>query len=264
MLQRPVSKATNNSLAQPSHSVTLFFCLCRLACAFTVPLLSVNILEMVQVRCFVLWLAASTSYPLHLLHVHTHTHARTHTHTQNTHQKVYTNGPLEIIRDRPLLLVGKSQCLPFLYLMGPTILHRLALEWLSLLTSTFVQRSLPHRTNHDALSVAMRALWTSYLSSLMADAVLYPLETILVRLYCQGMPVLVDNVENGADVAFITTFYRGFFDCITGIWDSEGLWGFYRGFSALLLRYAVYGTVLFLLWRITHTHVHSVNGKTNR
>ena len=252
---------------------------------------------MVQVRCFVLWLAATTLYslPRGLLHTHAHTHTHTHTHihtrtraractcththtythartcmhthththTQNTHQKVYTNGPLEIIRDRPLLLVGKNQCLPFLYLIGPTILHRLALEWLSYVTSTFVRRSLPHRTNHDALSVAMRALWTSYLSSLMADTVLYPLETVMVRLYCQGMPVLVDNVDNGADVIFITTFYRGFFDAITGIWDSEGLWGFYRGFSALLLRYAVYGTVLFLLWRITHAHIHSVNGKTN-
>ena len=185
----------------------------------------------------------------------THTH-----HTQNTHQKVYSNGPLEIIQDRPLLRVGKNQCLPFLYLVGPTILHGLAVQWLSLLTAALLQRSLPQTAGGDVLSVTMRALWTSYLGSLMVDVLLYPLETVMVRLYCQGMPVLVDNIQTGSDVAFIMTYYRGFFDCIMGIWDTEGLWGFYKGFSALLLRYTVYGVILMVLWRITH----SLKSRTNR
>lgn len=96
----------------------------------------------------------------------------------------------------------------------------------------------------------MRGLWTAYLGSLLADVILYPLQTVLVRLYCQGMPVLVDNVQTGLDIAFITTYYRGFLDCVGGIWDTEGVGGFYKGISALLLRYIVHGLVLLLLWRI--------------
>ena len=84
----------------------------------------------------------------------------------------------------------------------------------------------------------------------MSDCVLYPLETVLVRLYCQGMPVLVDNVQTGRDVMFISTYYTGVVNCVTEIWGAEGVWGFYKGFSSLLLRYAVHGVVLVVLWRI--------------
>lgn len=103
----------------------------------------------------------------------------------------------------------------------------------------------------DALSVAMNSLWTSYLGSFVSDIVLYPLETILVRLYCQGMPVLVDNIKTGREVMFISTYYSGALDCVGEIWGTEGIWGFYKGFSSLLLRYAVHGMVLLVLWRLT-------------
>ena len=63
------------------------------------------------------------------------------------------------------------------------------------------------------------------------------------------MPVLVDNVQTGTDVVFISTYYSGFMDSVFGIWDTEGPWGFYKGFSSLLLRYLVHGTVLLVLWR---------------
>ena len=89
----------------------------------------------------------------------------------------------------------------------------------------------------------------AYCSSFIGDVLLYPLQTVLVRLYCQGMPVLVDNIQTGTDVVFISTYYSGFVDSVYGIWDTEGPWGFYKGFSSLLLRYVVHGTLLLVLWR---------------
>ncbi len=193
------------------------------------------------------------------MHAHTHTHTHTHT-LQNTTQKVYTRGILEVITDRPILYVDSNHRLPFLHLAAPTIFHGFTIDLISLLSQKLLEKVLPNRTANDALSVAMRGLWTAYLGSLLADITLYPLHTVVVRLYCQGMPVLVDNVQTGVDIAFITTYYRGFLDCVGGIWDTEGVWGFYKGFSALLIRYAVHGLVLLLLWRIVD-HVNSrMNG----
>lgn len=174
---------------------------------------------------------------------------------QNTSQKVYSGGLLEVTRERNVFTMDKNNQLPFLYLAGPTILHGFAVDCVSQLAMRLIHKSarLTHRTGEssDALGAAMGRLWTAYLGSFLADTVLYPLETVIIRLYCQGMPVLVDNVQTGLDIAFITTYYRGFVDCLGGIWDSEGPWGFYKGFSSLLLRYAVHGAILLLLWRVT-------------
>ena len=143
--------------------------------------------------------------------------------------------------------------MPYLYLIVPTILHGCATEVIAHLSMSLLQKLLPNRTQsqeqRDVLSHTMRALWVAYFSSLLGDVVLYPLKTVLVRLYCQGMPVLVDNVQTGTDVVFISTYYSGFIDSVYGIWDTEGPWGFYKGFSSLLLRYLVHGTLLLVLWR---------------
>lgn len=135
----------------------------------------------------------------------------------------------------------------------PTILHGLATEAIAQVSISLLQKLLPNRTRpqeqRDVLSHTMRALWVAYFSSLLSDILLYPLKTVLVRLYCQGMPVLVDNVQTGTDVVFISTYYSGFVDSVYGIWDTEGPWGFYKGFSSLFLRYLVHGTLLLVLWR---------------
>lgn len=143
--------------------------------------------------------------------------------------------------------------MPYLYLIMPTVLHGLTTEVIAYLTRSLIQRLLPNRTQppeqQDVISHTIRALWVAYFSSFLSDVVLYPLKTVLIRLYCQGMPVLVDNVQTGTDVVFISTYYSGFVDSVYGIWDTEGPWGFYKGFSSLLLRYLVHGTLLLVLWR---------------
>lgn len=115
-------------------------------------------------------------------------------------------------------------------------------------------RAVPNRTSPgDTLGMVMRGLWVAYFGSFLSETVLYPLETVMARLVCQGMPVLVDNVQNGVDISFVTTFYRGFVDCVLVIWESEGVFGFFRGYSSLILRYLIHGSLLLLLWRLERT-----------
>ncbi len=138
--------------------------------------------------------------------------------------------------------------IPYLHLLPPSLLHEVTTDALTHLTASLITRH--QRPANDAITVAMNYLWNSYVSSFVTETFLYPLETILVRLYCQGMPGLVDNVQTGSDVMFISTYYSGVLDCIREVWNAEGLWGFYKGFSSLLLRYAVHGALLVLLWRV--------------
>ena len=88
-----------------------------------------------------------------------------------------------------------------------------------------------------------------FLSLFVTDTLLYPLETVVVRLHCQGMPALVDNIQSGMEGSFVSSYYRGVVDCVTGVWDSEGPLGFFKGFSSLLIRFSIHGLVLVLLWR---------------
>ena len=161
---------------------------------------------------------------------------------------------MEVFRDRPLLAVDSHHRLPYLYLAGPTILHGFATELVSHFTFKLVSKLFRNRPSHDdTLGVVMHGLWVAYFGSFLSETVLYPLETVVARLVCQGMPVLVDNIQTGMDISFVTTFYRGFTDCILVIWESEGLLGFFRGYSSLLLRYLLHGAVLLVLWRLERT-----------
>ena len=170
---------------------------------------------------------------------------------QNLPHKVYSGGLLEVIKDRPLIAVDSHHRLPYLYLAAPIILRGFATEIVFLYCQTLVSRIVRRPADpSDTLAVVMHGLWVAYFGSFLSETVLYPLETVVARMTCQGMPVLVDNVQTGLDVSFVTTFYRGFTDCVTVIWESEGVFGFFRGYSTLLLRYLLHGGLLFLLWRI--------------
>ena len=78
------------------------------------------------------------------------------------------------------------------------------------------------------------------------------------------MPGLVDNVQTGSDVMFISTYYSGVVHCVREIWGTEGVWGFYKGFSSLLLRYAVHGALLVVLWRVVMFVVNRSSRDVNR
>uniref|UniRef100_A0A8P4KBU9 Solute carrier family 25 member 46 n=1 Tax=Dicentrarchus labrax TaxID=13489 RepID=A0A8P4KBU9_DICLA len=101
----------------------------------------------------------------------------------------------------------------------------------------------------DAYFPELAAAWAG---SLVADIVLFPLETVLHRLGLQGTRTIIDATDgvvavgNGGSplVLPVNTQYDGFSDCLHAIRRKEGVGGFYRGFGALAMQYALHGALL--------------------
>lgn len=101
----------------------------------------------------------------------------------------------------------------------------------------------------DAYFPELAAVWAG---SLVADIVLFPLETALHRLGLQGTRTIIDATDgvvavgNGGSplVLPVNTQYDGFSDCLHSIRRKEGVAGFYRGFGALAAQYALHGALL--------------------
>ena len=87
-------------------------------------------------------------------------------------------------------------------------------------------------------------LLATFTGNLLADLMLYPLETVLHRLYVQGTRTIIDNTDTGLGVIPISTGYEGFVDCFKSILMEEGPFGFYKGFGALVLQYAIHAAIL--------------------
>ena len=160
--------------------------------------------------------------------------------------------------DRPFFREDQFRRLPFLHLATPTLLHGLlsgALTYVFHKSFGWVIRRRSKTcplSQSDVYTSAVAALWVDFFSLLFTDVLLHPLRTVLIRLYCQGMPALADNIQNGTDVSYVPTYYTGMLNCISGVWETEGALGFFKGFSSLLIRYSVHGLVLVVLWRTAY------------
>ena len=91
---------------------------------------------------------------------------------------------------------------------------------------------------------------TSFWGNLCGDVLLFPLETVLHRLFVQGTRAIIDNTDTGTDVIPITTQYEGFFDCVTCILRDEGLCGFFKGFGALIMQYMAHYFIIVMTRRL--------------
>ena len=80
---------------------------------------------------------------------------------------------------------------------------------------------------------------SAIVGSFAAEALLFPMETILHRLHIQGCRTIVDNLDAGREVVPIITRYEGFFDCLSTITQEEGSRGLFKGFGALVMQYTV-------------------------
>ncbi|CDI97029.1 Mitochondrial substrate solute carrier [Echinococcus multilocularis] len=91
-----------------------------------------------------------------------------------------------------------------------------------------------------AYSLFTSDLTADFVASLTSEAILFPLETIAVRLCVQGTRTLVDNLDTGDSVIPIITSFDGPFDVLRHSSSSaSGFIGLYRGFGALILQYGV-------------------------
>ena len=79
---------------------------------------------------------------------------------------------------------------------------------------------------------------------LVADTLLYPLETVLHRLHLQGTRSIIDNLDSGIEVTPILTRYEGVADCFSTILQEEGISGLFKGFGAVMLQYVVHFLVI--------------------
>ncbi|KAG5272634.1 hypothetical protein AALO_G00167670 [Alosa alosa] len=87
-------------------------------------------------------------------------------------------------------------------------------------------------------------LMASFCASLVADVLLYPMETVLHRLHIQGTRTIIDNTDLGFEVLPINTQYESVRECVGAIRREEGTLGFYKGFGAVLVQYSLHAAVL--------------------
>lgn len=100
-------------------------------------------------------------------------------------------------------------------------------------------------------------------ASAVGDAVLFPLELIMHRLYLQGTRTIIDNLDTGISVMPILTGYVGPLDCFVTTVAKEGRLGLFKGFGALVLQTAfigiLYKLVKITLVKVVDTYVTSPN-----
>ncbi|KAK1884210.1 Solute carrier family 25 member 46 [Dissostichus eleginoides] len=110
------------------------------------------------------------------------------------------------------------------------------------------QRGGGHRDPPDLLDSYFPELLAGCAGALVADVLLFPLETALHRLSLQGTRTIIDSTDgsggNGPLVLPVNTQYDGVSDCLLAVRRREGPAGFYRGVGALAAQYALQGALL--------------------
>lgn len=173
-------------------------------------------------------------------------------------------GPFDFIREGLGRLMGwgmpqTTRLLPIYTLVLPTAVMGVSQYIIiqvarATMLSTFRQRKQEMRDKSTSVDGKEQeeSLYNKYFpemmanfaGNLLADILLFPLETVLHRLYAQGTRTIIDNLDTGVDVIPISTNYEGFFDCFRSILMEEGISGLYRGFGALILQYALQAGLL--------------------
>jgi len=95
-------------------------------------------------------------------------------------------------------------------------------------------------------------LKATVLSSLAAEFIFYPLETVVNRLILQGTHTFTNDLDCGCSIIQIFSAHDGFLDCCDTTTWLEGKLGLYKGFGALLLQAIVYHyciNIVSFVWR---------------
>lgn len=162
-------------------------------------------------------------------------------------------GVFDIFKEGLARLVPYTRRLiPIWLLVPPTIVYGVAhyiianvATQISLNLLVFYKRFIEEKNGAiskpgvDLTGDANREQLSNAIGTLVADAALYPMETVLHRLHLQGSRTIIDNLDTGLEVVPVITRYEGFFDCCESVRSEEGFSGFYRGFGALILQYAL-------------------------
>ncbi|XP_026212274.1 solute carrier family 25 member 46 [Anabas testudineus] len=173
-----------------------------------------------------------------------------------------SSGLLDCVREGLARLLGvgaphSRRLLPLSSLLLPAALHailRYAVATSVKRTALWLQqRGRKQRADpSNPLDAYFPELAAEWVGALVADVVVFPLETALHRLSLQGTRTIIDATDGAVAagtggsllVLPVNTQYDGFSDCLHTIRRKEGGAGFYRGFGALLMQYALHGALL--------------------
>jgi len=117
-------------------------------------------------------------------------------------------------------------------LVSKSVKHALILYELHVCKTEVVSKDSDCQSSTDERLEAVSDLTASAFS----DAVLFPLELVMHRLYLQGTRTIIDNLDTGTSVMPILTGYEGPLDCLATTVAQEGRLGLLKGFGALLLQ----------------------------
>lgn len=123
-------------------------------------------------------------------------------------------------------------------LVSKSVKHLLIIYDLHMLhkTSTISKDSKNLSSDNERLEAV-----SDLTASVVGDAILFPFETIMHRLYLQGTRTIIDNLDTGISVMPILTGYVGPIDCFVTTITEEGRLGLLKGFGALLLQSVLVG-----------------------
>lgn len=173
-----------------------------------------------------------------------------------------SSGLLDCLREGLARLLGvgaphSQRLLPLSSLLLPAALHAMlryaiaaAVQRVALWLHQHSRKQSQDPSNPlDAYFPELVAAWAG---SLIADIIVFPLETALHRLGLQGTRTIIDATDGVVAVGSggsplvlpVNTQYDGFRDCLSAIRRKEGWAGFYRGFGALAAQYALHGALL--------------------
>ncbi|KAM9793308.1 mitochondrial outer membrane protein SLC25A46 [Syngnathus typhle] len=173
-----------------------------------------------------------------------------------------SSGLLDCVREGLARLLGvgaphSRRLLPLSGLLLPAVCHavlRYAVAAAVQRAALWLHRRVEGRRLADPPADPLEAhfpeLAAAWLGSLVADALLFPLETALHRLSLQGTRTIIDATDGvaGGDggplVLPVNTQYDGAADCFHSIRRKEGWVAFYRGFGALAAQFALHGALL--------------------
>lgn len=173
-----------------------------------------------------------------------------------------SSGLLDCVREGVARLLGvgaphSRRLLPLGALLLPAGLHAVLRYAVSACVQRaalwLLQRDRKRRgAADDPLDQYFPELVAAWAGSLLADVLLFPLETALHRLALQGTRTIIDATDGAAAVAGdgvptvlpVNTQYDGLNDCLLAIRRKEGRAGFYRGFGALTAQYALQAALL--------------------
>ena len=174
-------------------------------------------------------------------------------------------GAWELFMQRPLFSSSSGDRMSMVTVLTSLVLLDISQELLQPMLQriiSYVQSRWFHSRVEERTLVtrATSKLWLWYWTSLLTDLLLYPLETIIAQLITQGLPMLVDDVEDANRVVYLSSNSDSVLQYFNYAWNSQGLSGLYRGLSSLTLQYGIYAVFLYTVSRIAH----SLEDRTNK